>query len=86
MNDEFNVIGMEGNVMSESSFGSIKEDKSTLPAKISIWSRFKDFLLQDVEQMELAMTPGEKKFVDFWTQPVTIDDVYNFMFKEIKFK
>ena len=84
--DEFNIIGMEENSMPESNFGSVQPDKSSLPTKVSVWSRFKDFLLQDVEQMQLVMTPGEKKFADFWTQLVTIDDVYNFMFKEIKFK
>ena len=84
--DEFNIIGMEDNSMPESNFGQIEQDKSNVPAKVSVWSRFKDFLLQDVEQMQLVMTPGEKKFVDFWTQPITIDDMYDFMFKPIKFK
>ena len=58
---------------------------SELPAKVSIWKKFKDFLLQDVDQMQLVMTPREKKFVDFWCQDVTVDKVYNLMFKEIKF-
>ncbi|MCL2859264.1 MAG: hypothetical protein FWF46_01565 [Oscillospiraceae bacterium] len=84
--DEFNIIGMEESGMPESSFGKIQEESSALPAKISIWSKFKNFLLQDVEEMQLVMTPGEQKFVDFWTQKVTIDDMYNFMFKPIKFK
>lgn len=84
--DEFNIIGMEGNGMPESNFGKIQEDRSTLPTKISIWSKFKNFLLQDVEEMQLVMTPGEQKFVNFWTQNVTIDDVYDFMFKPIKFR
>ena len=84
--DEFNVIGMEESGMPESNFGKIQEEGATLPAKVSVWSKFKNFLLQDVEEMQLVMTPGEQKFVDFWTQKVTIDDIYDFMFKPIKFK
>lgn len=57
-----------------------------VPAKVSIWTKLKDFLLQDIEKMELVLTPGEKKFVDFWTQEVTIDKAYNFLFQEVKFK
>ena len=57
-----------------------------LPAKVSIWTKFKDFLLQDVETMQLEMKPSEQKFVDFWTQEVTIDKAYNFLFQEIKIK
>ena len=59
-------------------------NNSALPAKVSIWTKFKDFLFQDVDEMQLILTPREKKFVDFWCQDVTLDKVYNFMFKEIK--
>jgi len=57
-----------------------------LPAKVSVWTKIKDFLFQDVRSMKLELTPREKKFVDFWTQEVTIDKAYNFLFQEIKFK
>ena len=59
---------------------------SELPAKVSVWTKLKDFLFQDVEKMELVLTPRQQKFFDFWTQDVTVDKVYNFLFQEIKFK
>lgn len=77
-NDDFNVAGFD------SKFEPAGTSK--LPAKVSIWTKFKDFLLQDVETMELELSPAEKRFVDFWTQEVTIDKAYNFLFQEIKFK
>ena len=77
-NDDFNVAGIDSKFEAAGT--------STLPAKVSIWTRFKDFLLQDVETMELVMTPAEQKFVSFWTQEVTIDKAYDFLFQEIKFK
>ncbi len=77
-NDDFNVAGFD------SKFEPAGTSK--LPAKVSVWTKFKDFLLQDVETMELELSPAEKRFVDFWTQEVTIDKAYNFLFQEIKFK
>ena len=77
-NDDFNVEGFD------SKFEPAGTSKS--PAKVSIWTKFKDFLLQDVETIELELSPAEKRFVDFWTQEVTIDKAYNFLFQEIKFK
>ena len=77
-NDDFNVAGFD------SKFEPAGTSK--LPAKVSIWTKFKDFLLEDVETMELELSPAEKRFVDFWTQEVTIDKAYNFLFQEIKFK
>lgn len=56
------------------------------PAKVSVWTKLKSFLLQDVSEIKLELTPGEKRFVDFWTQDVTVDKVYNFLFQEVKFK
>lgn len=77
-NDDFNMAGFD------SKFEAVGTSK--LPAKVSVWTRFKDFLLQDVETMQLELTPSEKKFVDFWTQEVTIDKAYDFLFQEIKIK
>lgn len=77
-NEDFNVAGFDSKFEATGS--------SELPAKVSIWTKFKDFLLQDVETMELEMTTGEQKFVDFWTQEVTIDKAYDFLFQEIKIK
>ena len=56
------------------------------PAKVSVWTKLKGFLLQDVSEIKLELTPGEQKFVNFWTQDVSVDKVYNFLFQEVKFK
>ena len=77
-NDDFNVEGFDSKFEATGT--------STLPVKVSIWTRFKDFLLQEVETMQLILTPAEQKFVDFWTQEVTIDKAYDFLFQEIKFR
>ena len=58
----------------------------TTPVKVSVWTKLKGFLLQDVSEMKLELTEKEKKFADFWTQEVTIDKAYDFLFQEIKFK
>ena len=57
---------------------------TSTPTKISVWTKIKDFLLQDITDVRL--TEREQRFVNFWTQEVTIDKVYNFLFQEIKFK
>lgn len=77
-NDDFSMAGFD------SKFEAVGTSK--LPVKVSVWTKFKDFLLQDVETMQLELTAGEKKFVDFWTQKVTIDKAYDFLFQEIKIK
>lgn len=76
-----NIEQVGGNL--GNNFGSIN---ASAPAKVSVWTRLKGFLLQDVSEIKLELTPGEKKFVDFWTQEVTIEKAYNFLFQEIKFK
>lgn len=77
-NGEVNLGGVNANMAGNAG--------NELPAKVSIWTKIKDFLFQDVENMELVLTPREQKFIDFWTQEVTIDKAYNFLFQEIKFK
>jgi len=66
--------------------GASAGSNGNIPTKVSVWTKLKGFLLQDVSEMKLELTPGEKKFVDFWTQEVTVDKVYDFLFQEIKFK
>lgn len=74
-----------GNIESIGGFNGT-ESASSAPAKLSVWTKFKGFLLQDVSEMKLELTPRERKFVDFWAQEVTVDKAYNFLFQEIKFK
>lgn len=75
-----------GNIESFGNFNGAENASSAAPAKVSVWTKLKGFLLQDVSEIKLELTPGERKFVDFWTQEVTIDKAYNFLFQEIKFK
>lgn len=78
-----------GNIeqVNESENGYANNASSTAaPAKVSVWTKLKGFLLQDVSEIKLELTPGEQKFVDFWRQEVTVDKVYNFLFQEVKFK
>lgn len=56
-----------------------------LPTKVSVWTRLKDFLLQDASQ-PIEWTPAQQKFVDFWCQEIDLSKVHNFLFKEISFK
>lgn len=88
-----NVFNVENenieNIVENENIEEVKAvNEKTLPAKVSVWTKIKDFLLQDASKIkiELKLTPGEQKFIDFWTQEVTIDKAYKFLFQEIKFK
>lgn len=96
---DFNVTNEENKINEEVKFNAdgaqasananpanANSASSALPTKVSIWTKLKDFLLQDVSKMELELTPRQQKFFDFWEQDVTVDKVYNFLFKEIKFR
>lgn len=96
---DFNVTNEENKINEEVKFNAdgaqasananpanANNASSALPTKVSIWTKLKDFLLQDVSKMELELTPRQQKFFDFWEQDVTVDKVYNFLFKEIKFR
>ena len=75
-----------GSIESLGGFDGMAQAGPAAPAKLSVWTKLKGFLLQDVSEMKLELTNGERKFVDFWKQDVTVDKVYNFLFQEIKFK
>ena len=64
---------------------------NALPQEVSIWSKIKAFLLQDVDRdVVITMTPYQEKVLkevhDFWFQEVTMEKVKNFLFQEITIK
>lgn len=63
---------------------------ANLPQEVSIWSKIKAFLLQDVNRdVVITMTPKQEKVLrevhDFWFQEVNFGKVKDFLFQEINF-
>ena len=67
---------------------------TTLPAKPSVWSRFKAFMLQDAEEflrkeIRVELTPAQQKFEDdlnaFLYQEITWKQIHDFLFQEVSF-
>lgn len=58
-----------------------------LPTEISVWTKIKNFLFQDVV---VDLTPKQAKVFqevhDFWHMELTGTSVKNFLFKEIEIK
>lgn len=58
---------------------------NNLPSEVSIWTKFKNFLCQDIE---VTLSPRQEKVFgaihDFWTQEITGEKVKGFLFKEIE--
>jgi len=59
-------------------------NNSTLPSEVSVWTKIRNFLCQEIE---LTLTPRQEKVFnevhDFWNQEITGESVKNFLFKEI---
>lgn len=57
---------------------------SALPSEVSVWTKIRNFLCQD---MELVLTPKQEKVFrevhDFWHQEITGEKVHDFLFFEI---
>ena len=55
-----------------------------VPAEISIWTKIKNFLFQDIT---VELTPKQEKVFqevhDFWNQEITGKGVHDFLFQEI---
>ena len=67
---------------------------ANLPAKPSIWSRCKAFLLQDAEEflgkeIKVELTPYQQKVEDeinaFLYQEITWQKIHDFLFQEVSF-
>ncbi len=56
---------------------------ATVPSKVSMWTKFKNFLFQDVV---VTLTPRQEQIVNFWTQDIDEEKVKGFMFQKINFK
>lgn len=64
--------------------------QANLPQEVSVWSKIKAFLLQDVNRdVVITMTPKQEKVLrevhDFWFQEVNFGKVKDFLFQEITF-
>lgn len=59
---------------------------TTVPTKISTWTKIKNFLLQDIT---VELTPKQeatfKAINDFWHQEITTEQVHGFLFQKINF-
>ena len=59
-------------------------DNNNLPTEVSLWTKIRNFLFQD---LELELTPKQEKVFqevhDFWHQEITSEDVHDFLFYEI---
>lgn len=57
---------------------------NNLPTEISVWTKIRNFLFQDIA---LELTPKQEKVFqevhDFWTQEITGQKVHDFLFYEI---
>lgn len=75
-NDLGNVVAPENNV---------EFKPAAVPEKISMWTKIRNFLLQDIT---VTMTPKQeqvfKEVHDFWHQEVTGQKIHDFLFQEIK--
>ena len=63
---------------------------SGLPQQVTVWSKIKSFLLQDVTRdVVVTMTPYQAKVLkevhDFWFQEINFGKVKDFLFQEISF-
>ena len=64
---------------------------SNLPGVISVWSKVRAFLFQEIDlnkEIKLELTPKQEKVFkevrDFWCQEITGQKIKDFLFQEIK--
>ena len=59
-------------------------NSNNLPTEISVWTKIRNFLCQDIK---LELTPKQENVFqevhDFWHQEITGEDVHDFLFYEI---
>lgn len=59
-------------------------NNTALPSEVSVWTKVRNFLCQDIE---LVLTPKQEKVFqevhDFWHQEITGEKVHNFLFFDI---
>ena len=81
-----NTIGGAG--YTNGNIGSTTTASAGLPQEVSVWSKIKSFLLQDVSRdIVVTMTPHQAKVLkevhDFWFQEVNFGKVKDFLFQDI---
>ena len=58
--------------------------KVNLPSEVSVWTKIRNFLFQEIE---ITLTPKQEKVFkevhDFWNQEITGQKVQDFLFYEI---
>ncbi|MBR3153355.1 MAG: hypothetical protein IKF52_07220 [Clostridia bacterium] len=71
---------------------SSKSEKTGLPAKVSLWSKIKSFLFQEIDlhqEVTIKLTPKEEKVLtevhDFLFQEISWKGVKDFLFQDITF-
>lgn len=69
-----------------------KASGNNLPGVVSIWSKVRAFLFQEIDlnkEIKLELTPKQEKVFqevhDFWCQEITGQKVKDFLFQEITF-
>ena len=77
--------------MENNEFNEFNEvNQAGLPAKISVWTKVKNFLFQEITitETELELTPRQEKVFkavhDFWCQEITGQKIKDFLFQEVK--
>ena len=59
---------------------------TVVPAKVSMWTKIKNFLFQEIK---VELTPKQeaafKAVNDFWHQEITDEQAYGFLFQKIQF-
>ena len=68
--------------------GTATTAQAGLPQEVSVWSKIKSFLLQDVNRdIVVTMTPHQAKVLkevhDFWFQEINLGKVKDFLFQDI---
>ena len=62
-------------------------EENQLPTKVGFWSKFRNFLFQDIT---VELTPYQQKVEDeineFLHQDITWEKVHDFLFQEVSFR
>ena len=84
-----NIEEVQGGNVENNVNGNINGNaQAGLPKEVSVWSKIKSFLLQDVNRdLVVTMTPHQAKVLkevhDFWFQEINFTKVKDFLFQDI---
>ena len=82
------TFGDTNNTVNNGTTAGTTANASGLPQEVSVWSKIKSFLLQDVNRdLVITMTPHQEKVLrevhDFWFQEINFLKVKDFLFQDI---